>query len=108
MEGTMGYYSSFEVIETDIPDIEEVLNTFSENVWGGSPGFEYWGEAVHSYDNVKWYDWLTDLEELAKMYPTNYLVLERCGEESPDIDRAVIKHGLVTAISPELVWPEVP
>lgn len=104
----MGYYSTFEVLETDIPYIEEVLNTFSENVWRGSPGFELRDGIGYSYDCAKWYDWLTDLEELAKMYPNSYLVLERCGEESPDIERAVIKHGTVTAITPELVWPEVP
>jgi len=103
----MGYYSSFEVIETDISNIEGVLNTFSDNIWDGSPGFESWGDRIGSNDSVKWYHWLTDLEELAKLYPNNFLVLERTGEDSPDIERAVIKRGTVTAITPELVWPEV-
>lgn len=104
----MGYYSTFEVLETDLPDPHKILDDFSNTSWAAAPGFAYWGDAVRSYDSVKWYDWLTDLEELAKMYPDNYLVMERTGEESPDIERAVIKNGIVTAITPDLVWPEVP
>jgi len=92
----MGYYSTFEVLETDISDIEDVLNSFSEMKWSGSPGFEYWGGRLNSRDSTKWYDWLTDLDEIAKLYPSNYLIMERAGEESPDISRAVIKHGKVT------------
>jgi hypothetical protein len=103
----MGYYSSFEVVETDIDDILDVLNEFCESNWGGSFGFEFWGDRVHSYDSCKWYDWLTDLRDLATMYPDKFLVLERCGEESPDISRAVVKNGTVREIEPELVWPKI-
>lgn len=105
----MGYYSSFEVIETDLSDPHKILNDFSDNSWDGSPGFEYWDSdnSIHSYDSIKWYDWLTDLEKLAKFYPSNFLVIERCGEESPDISRAIVKNGKVIEIFPELVWPEV-
>ena len=104
----MGYYSSFEVIDTDIPDILDVLSAFEEKYEWGSPGWRlnYNGDA-HSYDSGKWYDWIADLNDLAVQYPENFLVIERCGEESPDISRAVVKHGRVVEIEPELVWPEV-
>lgn len=99
----MGYYSSFEVIDTDIPDALDALNALDPD----GDCFELWHDTIHSYDNMKWYDWLTDLAELAKLYPDKYLVMERCGEESPDISRAVVKNGTVTEIEPELVWPSI-
>jgi len=105
----MGYYSTFEVLETDIIDAYTVLNDLTESDWDSSPGFSYWdsNNSVHSYDSAKWYDWLTDLGQLARLYPDSYLVMERRGEESPDISRVIVKHGKAVEIEPELVWPEV-
>lgn len=98
----MGYYSKFEVVDTDIPDILAVLNELDTDY----NGWESWNGNV-CISETKWYDWITDLNELAVKYPDNYVVIERTGEESPDISRAVIKHGRVVEIEPELVWPEV-
>lgn len=96
----MGYYSNFEVIETDIDNIEEVLNNLLF-LNTGAPRFESDG---NSYDSTKWYDWITDLQLVADTYPDKYLVIERTGEESPDISRAVIKLGTVTEYKPRIVW----
>lgn len=100
----MGYYSNFDVIETDIEDIESVLNTLLENT--GHPGWETRRDQVRGYDCTKWYDWITDLQLVADAYPDRILVIERTGEESPDVSRAVVKNGTVTEIEPELIWPE--
>jgi len=102
----MGYYSSFEVIDTDIPNVLDVLNEYTETRWGGAPGWEFWSDVVHSYDSTKWYDWVQDLAILASDYPENFLIMERCGEESPDISRTVVRNGTAVEIEPELVWPE--
>ena len=102
----MGYYSNFELIDTDIPNNLEVLNLFDEDVWGGSPGWEEYNGTVQSEDSTKWYDWLDDLAQLAVKYPENYLIIERTGEESPDVSRAYVQNGKVEEVRPEIVWPD--
>lgn len=98
----MGYYSHFEMISSDIDNAVEVLNDLMGNT-GGAPFFDTDGR---SYDSTKWYDWLVDLQLVADAYPDNFMVVERCGEESPDISRAVVKNGTVIEVVPTLVWPE--
>jgi hypothetical protein len=56
-------------------------------------------------DCGKWYGWEDDLLTLARMYPTRYAVLERRGEESPDIERAIVYKGEVHMQSPEIRFP---
>lgn len=95
----MGYYSSFEVLETDIENIAEELTDITEYYW------EFWGGSVRSGDSYKWYDWVDDLKTLAKQHPNSYAVLERRGEESPDIERAIVYKGEVHTQSPEIRFP---
>jgi hypothetical protein len=102
----MGYYSSFEVVETDIPDILEVLTNFEEQYSWGSPGWEQYDGQVRGYDCAKWYGWLTDLQQLAYAYPNNFLIILRYGEESPDMSRAIVKNGTVIEQFPNISWPE--
>lgn len=97
----MGYYSHFEIISSDIADVEDVLNEFFGE--SAAPHFESDGR---SYDSTKWYGWIEDLQKVANLHPNSYLVMERTGEESPDISRAVMKNGKVIEIQPEIVWPE--
>jgi hypothetical protein len=101
----MGYYSSFEVIDSNVENIEEFLNANLEDT--GSPFWETYNDAVRSSDSTKWYYWLEDLANLVEDYPGLYLVIERTGEESPDISRVIVRDGSVTEIFPEIVWPEV-
>lgn len=97
----MGYYSDYQVDETDIPFIKDVLNGATEPYeW-----YEY--NDLVSLSSSKWYDWLTDLEMVAKLYPNNYLIIVRYGEEGGDVSRAVVKNGQVFEQIPELVWPEI-
>src|SRR5690349_10966863 len=96
----MGYYSTFDMISSDIDNAVEVLNSILENT-GGAPFFEPDGRGDNS---TKWYDWLVDLQLIADAYPDKFMIIERCGEESPDISRAVIKHGTVTEYTPRIVW----
>jgi hypothetical protein len=100
MEATMGYYSDFTVIDTDIEDVCAVLNDTEYSNW------ETWHGNV-SMSSVKWYNWIGDLQQLATKYPDNFLVIERIGEESPDISRAYMRNGVVMEITPEIVWPDV-
>lgn len=96
----MGYYSKFEVDGTDIPHIADVLNSVTDYHWD-----EYNGEVTCS--DAKWYGWLTDLEEVARLYPKNYLIILRYGEDGGDIERAVVLRGRVFTQRPELKWPVV-
>jgi len=92
----MGYYSDFYIDKTDIPYIEDVLSGITS----------YWRSGEDYVCEVKWYDWLTDLEEVAKLFPTSYLRIIRYGEDSPDISAAIVTDGKVKEVKPELVWPE--
>ncbi|WPH59025.1 hypothetical protein SEA_LUCKYSOCKE_20 [Streptomyces phage LuckySocke] len=97
----MGYYSSFEVLDTDIENIAEELSDIS-----GYHFTQYFQDgSVQMSDCGKWYDWEDDLKTLARMYPTRYAVLERRGEESPDIERAIVYKGEVHMQSPEIRFP---
>ena len=97
----MGYYSDFQVDETDIPFIKDVLN-------GATEPYEWYDTCDGlPYTHGKWYDWLTDLETVAKLYPHSYLIIVRYGEEGGDVSRAVVKNGKVFEQRPELVWPEI-
>lgn len=97
----MGYYSTFEVDETDIPFVIDILNEVSAPyTWSE---YETGGISLHA----KWYAWLTDLDKVAKIFPDSKLIILRYGEDSMDISRAVVNKGLVAEQYPELVWPEV-
>jgi len=97
----MGYYSSFDVLDTDIEDIAEELSDIS-----GYHFTQYFQDgSVQMSDCGKWYDWESDLKKLAKKYPSRYAVIERRGEESPDIERAIVYNGDVIMQSPEIRFP---
>jgi hypothetical protein len=106
MEATMGYYSTFEVVDTDIPDIKDVLNNADKQYGWGSPGWEDYEGQVSGYDCAKWYDWLTDLQQLAYAYPNNFLIVLRHGEESPDMSRVIVRDGTAVEQYPNISWPE--
>lgn len=95
----MGYYSDFEIISSDIADVEDVLNELFEGT--AAPHFRSDGR---SYDQTKWYYWISDLQKLANLYPDKYLIMERTGEESPDITRAVMRDGNVVEHYPRIEW----
>ena len=57
----MGYYSRFEVLDTDIETIQEDLQEISGYRW------DCWNDTVQSSDCYKWYHWDEDLKELAKL-----------------------------------------
>lgn len=97
----MGYYSEFTVDGTDIPFVADVLTGATDYEWQEYSGGVYLSSA-------KWYDWLTDLGTIAKLYPNNYLVILRYGEEAGDISRAVVTNGKVVEQRPKLVWPSTP
>lgn len=95
----MGYYSSFEVLDTDIENIADQLAGVSSYSW------TEWDGRVQMSDSGKWYDWERDLKDLAELHPTSYAVLERRGEESPDIERAIVYKGEVHTQTPEIRFP---
>jgi hypothetical protein len=95
----MGYYSNFEVVDTDIEDILDVLRA-NTGVYGDS-----WYGALPYLDSMKWYDWDKDLQQIAYQYPDNYLIILRTGEESPDMERAIVRNGKVKLQRPNITWP---
>lgn len=97
----MGYYSSFEVLESDIENIAEDLTEIS----GYYFTYSEWSGTVRMDDSGKWYQWEQDLNTLAQRYPAGYAVLERRGEESPDIERAIVYKGVVFLQNPEITFP---
>lgn len=94
----MGYYSNFEVADTDIPDFVDVLRA-NTGVYGDS-----W-DSNGFMGGMKWYDWDKDLQQIAFQYPNNYMIMIRYGEESPDIERAIIRNGTVKFQRPNISWP---
>jgi hypothetical protein len=97
----MGYYSDFQVDGTDIPFVVDVLNDASAPYH-----WEEYNDGVY-LNSSKWYNWLTDLEKIAKLFPDNYLIILRYGEEGGDISRAMVMQGQVFEQRPQLVWPSV-
>jgi hypothetical protein len=95
---SMGYYSDFEVDVTDIPFVVDTLNAVTDYDWHDYGNGIYLG-------SIKWYDWLTDLAQVAKLFPEGYLRIIRYGEHSPDISAAVVTNGKVHEVKPEIVWP---
>jgi hypothetical protein len=94
----MGYYSNFETVDTDIPDIKDVLAANTGN-YGPS-----WDDDGCMY-SAKWYNWDEDLQQIAYQYPDKYLIMIRYGEESPDIERAIVRNGRVKFQRPNITWP---
>jgi len=103
----MSYNSTFRVVDTDIPNIVEVLNNADEAYEWGSPGWEEDGDLARGYDCAKWYYWDKDIQQLANMYPDNFLIILRYGEESPDMSRLIMRNGTVVEQYPNITWPEV-
>lgn len=97
----MGYYSNFEVLESDIENIADDLTEIS----GYFFDYSEWSQTVQMDDSGKWYQWEKDLMTLAERYPDGYAVLERRGEQSPDIERAIVYKGTVHLQQPEIRFP---
>lgn len=97
----MGYYSNFEVLETDIEDIADQLTELS----GYFFDYHEYSGTVQMDDSGKWYQWEKDLKALADSNPTSYAVVERRGEDSPDIERAIVYKGEVHTQYPEIRFP---
>lgn len=99
----MGYYSDFQVADTDIPFVIDALRQCSDvyNLW------DEWSDGSIHMSEVKWYDWLDDLQHIAYAYPNNFLVIVRWGEEPGDITRAVVRDGKVIEQHANITWPEL-
>lgn len=96
----MGYYSDFQVDDTDIVGIKEVLEQYTDPYT--------WETYDHlPYLHAKWYDWTKDLAVLAADYPDNFLTIIRYGEDQPDISRAVVQNGYVIEQKATITWPEL-
>lgn len=105
----MGYYSTFRVVDTDIPleTLCDRLNKFSEAYGWADPGWELYNDSIGGYDGTKWYDWVEDLEQYALQYPEDYFIILRHGEESPDMSRVIVKNGKAVEYFPDISWPDV-
>ena len=106
----MGYYSTFEVVDSNVPfeELADRLNTFSKSYGWADPGWDLYNDYLTGYDGAKWYRWVEDLEQYALHFPNDYIVILRHGEESPDMSRVVVKNGKAIEQVPELTWPEIP
>lgn len=98
----MGYYSSFEVIDTDfeLEELHDILEDYSDYT------FYLYDGILRSTDSYKWYGCKDDLANITRDHPGKFIEIERIGEESPDIERILAKDGIVQSIEPELVWPK--
>lgn len=98
----MGYYSTWEIgINTDEPDTnwEEVFE-------GGSDGygFEFYGGALHSGDDYKWYDSHEDILAISKNHPGTTFTVTRIGEDAEN-ERYQVKNGeTIRTAHQEWVW----
>jgi hypothetical protein len=98
----MGYYSSYEVIDTDfnLVELKDILGEYTNYP------FSVYDGALRSSGTYKWYYWKDDLAKITADYPGKFIEIERIGEESPDMERGLAKDGMVTSVTPELIWPE--
>lgn len=105
----MGYYTRFEVSATGF-ETEELaeffvfkLNRqsaydFSVTVSGTSIAFDT--------DEIKWYEWETELSTLSRSFPGVTIYVEGHGEEQGDIWRARIRDGESEIVQAKMTFPD--
>lgn len=73
----------------------------------GSYGFDldFWFYS-DNYDQMKWYDWQKDCEELSKDYPNLLFSLEGEGEDNDDIWKAWFRNGKSVVVRAKIVFEE--
>ena len=107
----MGYYTTFEMghdIDSTTP--ESSINLLHDDI---AAGFEFGSYELNiawlyerECDNMKWYDWKTDVEQLSLRYPNLTLWLRGDGEEAGDNWKAWFRNGHSVAVKPKLDFPK--
>lgn len=59
------------------------------------------------FDELKWYDYEEDLEELSKEYPDLIFILSGEGEDREDVWRKWFCNGYIDGGMAEIVYPEI-
>ena len=97
----MGYYTNYKLKVTGftVPEDAEFFE-FSLNETTEYSGWEF--DTIHTntgyeveatLNEVKWYDWKSDLEVLSRKFPALVITVDGVGEEPGDIWRARVQNG---------------
>ena len=73
----MGYSTDFDITDNS-PEVQEEIEKVS--------GYDY-------FQDIKWYDWETDVKAVSLKFPDEVIKIYGEGEESGDIWKAYIKDG---------------
>ena len=108
----MGYYTRFEMgVDYDGPKApESSLELFDQDC---DNGYEFGSHELNinwlmnrDCDNMKWYDWKGDMEELSLRYPNLTLWLRGDGEEAGDNWKAWFRNGSSVVVKPKMDFPK--
>jgi len=106
----MGYSTRYEVEATGFQEeIEAEFFLFKLNRaanYCAAAGTTTSNRASFETDDIKWYEWQTDLKELSVHFPHVTIDVEGFGEENGDIWKARIRNGETEVVKSVLTFPD--
>ena len=105
----MGYYTRFTAsVHGPKPIYDKfVEDSKSEKTFSDyALELDFWLGMSNNYDELKWYNWQRDCENLSKDYPNLLFVLEGEGEENDDMWKAWFRNGKSVVVRAKIVFEE--
>ena len=105
----MGYVTRYEIEATGFK--EETEAEFFLFKLTRVVNYEFTGSTTSTRltietDEIKWYEWQTDLKELSVHFPHVTIDVEGYGEENGDIWRARVRNGEAEVVKAVLTFPD--
>jgi len=105
----MGYVTRYEIEATGFK--EEVEAEFFLFKLNRAVNYTFSGTTTSSRvtietDEIKWYEWQTDLKELSVHFPHVTIDAEGYGEENGDIWKARVRNGEAEVVEAMLTFPD--
>jgi hypothetical protein len=108
----MGYYTRFKAKVTGPQPLLERFKRVAEDspsTFGtySIPLYDLIDGDISGGEQMKWYDWKSDMEEVSSKFPSLLFILDGEGEESGDIWRAYFRDGKSVVQDAVLTYPEI-
>jgi len=111
----MGYYTNYTLNADGFDDKEaaeffefKLLKLSQYSGWEVNIEKTVSGYSVEAAINdVKWYDWQSNLEQLTEQYPQITITVDGVGEEPGDIWRARVQNGETKRAKATISFPEL-
>lgn len=111
----MGYYTNYKLSVTGFENAEAA--EFFEFKLHKLTQYSGWDidtiptkngyEMEATLNEVKWYDWQSNLEEITRQNPHLNIIVDGVGEEPGDIWRARVQNGVTKRVQATISFPEL-